>query len=47
MRLLFIYIKDFGILKDIDIDEFYIRAGASSPSLPASHTHEYIKQHFS
>lgn len=27
-------------------EEFYIRAGASSPALPASHTHEYIQQRF-
>lgn len=27
-------------------EEFYIRAGASSPALPASHAHEYIQQRF-
>lgn len=27
-------------------EEFFIRAGASSPALPASHTHDYIQQHF-
>lgn len=27
-------------------EEFFIRAGASSPALPASHTHDYIQQQF-
>jgi hypothetical protein len=27
-------------------EEFYIRAGASSPALPASHAHDYIQQRF-
>lgn len=27
-------------------EEFFIRAGASSPALPASHMHEYIQQRF-
>ncbi|MFT7632350.1 MAG: hypothetical protein ACI87E_003402 [Mariniblastus sp.] len=27
-------------------EEFFIRAGASSPALPGSHTHEYIQQQF-
>jgi hypothetical protein len=34
-------------LKNGQSEEFYIRAGASSPALPASHTHEYIQQRFS
>lgn len=33
-------------LKSAGGEEFYIRAGASSPALPASHTHEYIQQRF-
>jgi len=33
-------------LKNDGGEEFYIRAGASSPALPASQTHEYIQQHF-
>lgn len=33
-------------LKNGQSDEFYIRAGASSPALPASHTHEYIQTQF-
>lgn len=33
-------------LKNGNTDEFYIRAGASSPALPPSHTHEYIQQRF-
>lgn len=33
-------------LKNGDGEEFFIRAGASSPALPASHTHEYIQQRF-
>jgi len=33
-------------LKNGNDDEFYIRAGASSPALPASHAHEYIQQRF-
>ncbi len=33
-------------LKNGGGEEFYIRAGASSPALPASHTHEYIQQRF-
>ena len=33
-------------LKNASGEEFFIRAGASSPALPASHTHEYIKQRF-
>ena len=33
-------------LKNGEAEEFYIRAGASSPALPGSHTHEYIQQHF-
>jgi len=33
-------------LKNGSVEEFYIRAGASSPALPASHTHEYIQQRF-
>lgn len=33
-------------LKSGQGEEFYIRAGASSPALPASHTHEYIKTRF-
>ena len=33
-------------LKNEGAEEFYIRAGASSPVLPASQTHEYIQQHF-
>lgn len=33
-------------LKSTSGEEFFIRAGASSPALPASHTHEYIQQHF-
>lgn len=33
-------------LKTGQTEEFYIRAGASSPALPASHTHEYIQQRF-
>ena len=33
-------------LKNGNTEEFYIRAGASSPALPASHMHEYIQQHF-
>ena len=31
-------------LKSGGDEEFYIRAGASSPALPASHMHEYIQQ---
>lgn len=33
-------------LKNGDSEEFYIRAGASSPALPPSHAHEYIQQRF-
>ena len=33
-------------LKNGSGEEFFIRAGASSPGLPASHTHEYIQQRF-
>ena len=33
-------------LKDGQGEEFYIRAGASSPALPASHAHEYIQERF-
>lgn len=33
-------------LKSPSGEEFFIRAGASSPALPASHMHEYIQQHF-
>ena len=33
-------------LKTAAGEEFFIRAGASSPALPASHTHEYIQQRF-
>ena len=33
-------------LKNGAVEEFYIRAGASSPALPASHTHEYIAERF-
>lgn len=33
-------------LKNGSTEEFYIRAGASSPALPPSHMHEYIQQHF-
>lgn len=33
-------------LKNGNTDEFFIRAGASSPALPPSHTHEYIQQRF-
>ena len=33
-------------LKSAAGEEFFIRAGASSPALPASHTHEYIQQRF-
>ena len=33
-------------LKTAGGEEFFIRAGASSPSLPASHAHEYIQQRF-
>ncbi|MDB4889968.1 MAG: hypothetical protein JWL61_1823 [Gemmatimonadetes bacterium] len=33
-------------LKGPSGEEFYIRAGASSPALPASHAHEYIQQRF-
>lgn len=33
-------------LKNGNNEEFYIRTGASSPSLPASHAHEYIQQRF-
>ena len=33
-------------LKSGDSEEFYIRAGASSPALPPSHAHEYIQQRF-
>lgn len=33
-------------LKNGANEEFYIRAGASSPALPASHTYEYIQQRF-
>jgi hypothetical protein len=33
-------------LKNGGNEEFYIRAGASSPALPASHAHEYIQQRF-
>ncbi len=33
-------------LKNSSGEEFFIRAGASSPAPPASHTHEYIQQRF-
>jgi len=33
-------------LKNGSSEEFYIRAGASSPALPASHTQEYIQTRF-
>lgn len=33
-------------LKNGSIEEFFIRAGASSPALPASHMHEYIQTRF-
>lgn len=33
-------------LKNGGGEEFYIRAGASSPALPQSHAHEYIQQRF-
>lgn len=33
-------------LKGPSGEEFFIRAGASSPALPASHTHDYIQQRF-
>lgn len=33
-------------LKNGESEEFYIRAGASSPALPQSHAHEYIQQRF-
>ena len=33
-------------LKNATGEEFFIRAGASSPALPASHTHEYIQRRF-
>lgn len=33
-------------LKSGESEEFYIRAGASSPALPQSHAHEYIQQRF-
>ena len=33
-------------LKNSTGEEFFIRAGASSPALPASHMHEYIQQRF-
>lgn len=33
-------------LKGASEEEFFIRAGASSPALPASHTHDYIQQRF-
>ncbi len=33
-------------LKSSAGEEFFIRAGASSPALPASHMHEYIQQRF-
>ena len=33
-------------LKGTSGEEFFIRAGASSPALPASHTHDYIQQRF-
>jgi hypothetical protein len=33
-------------LKGNSGEEFFIRAGASSPALPASHTHDYIQQRF-
>ena len=33
-------------LKNGKGEEFFIRAGASSPALPASHTHEFIQQRF-
>ncbi|NLX25718.1 MAG: DUF262 domain-containing protein [Lentisphaerae bacterium] len=33
-------------LKNGQTEAFYIRAGASSPALPASHIHEYIQQRF-
>ena len=33
-------------LKGASGEEFFIRAGASSPALPASHTHDYIQQRF-
>ena len=33
-------------LKSGSSEEFFIRAGASSPALPASHMHDYIQQRF-
>jgi len=33
-------------LKNSAGEEFFIRAGASSPALPASHAHDYIQQRF-
>ena len=33
-------------LKNASGEEFFIRAGASSPALPASQSHEYIQQRF-
>jgi hypothetical protein len=33
-------------LKTGQSEEFFIRAGASSPALPASHIHDYIQQRF-
>ncbi|MEX2442532.1 MAG: DUF262 domain-containing protein [Alkalispirochaeta sp.] len=33
-------------LQNGNAEDFHIRAGASSPALPASHTHEYIQQRF-
>ncbi len=33
-------------LKNGESEEFFIRAGASSPALPASHAHEFIQQRF-
>jgi hypothetical protein len=33
-------------LKSAGVEEFFIRAGASSPALPGSQAHEYIQQRF-
>lgn len=33
-------------LRNASGEEFFIRAGALSPALPVSHTHEYIQQRF-
>jgi len=33
-------------VKNGSVEEFFIRAGASSPALPASHTHDYIRERF-